>query len=64
MISCSFLLFINGKMVLLQKIGESWLTNLDDLRKLEKFYTDKNFLIQIQKVKQVSALDTPLSPPI
>jgi len=35
-----------------EKIGESWLTNLDDLRKLEAFANDKNFLITLQKVKQ------------
>lgn len=35
-----------------EKIGESWLTNLDDLRKLEAFAEDKNFLIALQKVKQ------------
>ena len=36
-----------------QKIGESWITNLDELRKLEKFDKDKNFLRTLATVKQV-----------
>lgn len=39
---------------LLQKIGESWVTQLDDLRKLEKFADDKSFLLKLMKVKQVT----------
>jgi starch phosphorylase len=35
-----------------EKIGESWLTNLSDLRKLEPLAKDKNFLLALQKVKQ------------
>jgi len=34
------------------KIGEGYLTNLDELRELQKFVNDKNFLLQLQKVKQ------------
>lgn len=35
-----------------EKIGENWITQLDDLRKLEKFATDKAFLLKLAKVKQ------------
>lgn len=35
-----------------EKIGENWITQLDDLRKLEKFATDKSFLLKLAKVKQ------------
>ncbi|ELT95261.1 hypothetical protein CAPTEDRAFT_163682 [Capitella teleta] len=35
-----------------EKIGESWITKLDELRNLEKFINDKNFILQLQKVKQ------------
>lgn len=38
-----------------EKIGESWITNLGDLTKLEKFIKDRNFMLQLQKVKQVSS---------
>lgn len=35
-----------------EKIGEGWITNLSELRKLEKFVNDRNFMLQLQKVKQ------------
>lgn len=38
--------------VIAEKIGESWVTQLDDLRKLEKFADDKSFLLKLMKVKQ------------
>ena len=34
-----------------EKIGETWVTKLDDLRKLEAFQKDKNLLLNLQKVK-------------
>jgi hypothetical protein len=39
--------------MLMQKIGESWITQLEDLRKLEQFANDKNFLLALMRVKQV-----------
>jgi starch phosphorylase len=38
--------------VIAEKIGESWITQLDELRKLEKFVNDKAFRLQLMKVKQ------------
>ena len=35
-----------------EKIGEDWITNLSELRKLEKYAKDRSFLLQLQKVKQ------------
>jgi starch phosphorylase len=35
-----------------EKIGEEWVTKLDELRKLEQFQKDKNLLLTLQKVKQ------------
>lgn len=35
-----------------EKIGESWITQLEDLRKLEQFANDKNFLLSLMRVKQ------------
>ena len=37
----------------MQKITDAWITNLDDLRKMEKFVNDKGFLLALMKVKQV-----------
>ena len=37
----------------LQKIGDGWVTDLSQLRKLEQFKNDKNLLVALQKVKQV-----------
>ena len=36
-----------------QKIGDAWVTDLAQLRKLEPFKGDKNLLVALQKVKQV-----------
>jgi len=38
--------------VIAEKIGDSWVSELSELRKLEPFKTDKNLLIALQKVKQ------------
>jgi starch phosphorylase len=38
--------------VIAEKIGEGWLTQLEQLRLLEKFATDKAFCIKLMKVKQ------------
>jgi len=35
------------------KIGDNWLSNLEDLRKLEKFVDDKHFVEEWQAVKRV-----------
>jgi len=35
-----------------EKIGENWITDLDDLRKLEALSNDKNLLVALRKVKQ------------
>ena len=48
-ISRSYLLIF----IYFQKIGETWITNLDELRGLEKYQNDKNFLLSLHKVKQV-----------
>lgn len=38
-----------------QKIGESWVTDLYNLRELKQFDSDENFLRTLIKVKQVSS---------
>jgi len=35
-----------------EKIGESWITHLEQLRKLEPLVNDKNFLLTLMRVKQ------------
>jgi starch phosphorylase len=35
-----------------ESIGESWITRLDDLKKLEKFSNDSNFLSAMAKIKR------------
>jgi len=35
-----------------EKIGEKWIKNLDELKKLNKFENDKDFLIELYKIKQ------------
>lgn len=35
-----------------EKIGDTWITQLEDLRKLEKFVGDKSFLLALMRVKQ------------
>jgi len=35
-----------------EKIGDAWITDLDELRKLEAFSTDKSLLVALRKVKQ------------
>jgi len=35
-----------------EKIGEKWITDLQELRKLEKFADNKNFLLAVRQVKQ------------
>ena len=35
-----------------ESIGESWITHLDDLKKLEKFSNDANFLAAMAKIKR------------
>ena len=34
-----------------ESIGDSWITHLDELKKLEKFTNDKNFLDALKKIK-------------
>ena len=34
-----------------ESIGDSWITHLDELKKLEKFANDKNFLDALKKIK-------------
>jgi len=48
-----FLLAINPDLAYLitQSIGDSWIKNLNDLRKLEKFAADKNFLKMLYEIK-------------
>jgi len=41
---------------LLQKIGDKFITELSELRQLEKLVNDKGFLTMLGKVKQVSML--------
>ena len=41
---------------LLQRIGESWVSDLYQLRELKKFDTDENFLRTLIKVKQVKEI--------
>ncbi|VDM64079.1 unnamed protein product [Angiostrongylus costaricensis] len=38
--------------VIAEKIGEDWITNLDDLQKLKEFVDNPGFLDQIRRVKQ------------
>jgi len=38
--------------IITNKIGDKWITNLEELKKLTKFTKDKKFLAQIQEVKQ------------
>ena len=40
----------------LQKIGDNFITELSELRQLEKFVKDKGFLTLLGKVKQVRIL--------
>jgi starch phosphorylase len=35
-----------------EKIGDQWITHLEQLRKLEPFVSDKNFLLTLMRVKQ------------
>jgi len=42
--------------VIAEKIGDKWITNLDELRKLEQFANDKNLLLALRKVKQENKL--------
>lgn len=37
---------------LVQRIGESWITNLDELKKIRDFVDDESFIRDIQHVKQ------------
>ncbi len=37
-----------------EKIGQNWITNLDDLRKLEKFVDDKDFIKQFDNIKKAN----------
>jgi len=39
-----------------EKIGEKWITELDELRKLEPFADDKGVLLSIMKIKQENKL--------
>ena len=39
--------------LIFQKIGDAWVTDLSQLRKLEPFKGEKNLLVALQKVKQV-----------
>ena len=39
--------------IFFQKIGDAWVTDLSQLRKLEPFKGDKNLLVALQKVKTV-----------
>ncbi|WKY09178.1 hypothetical protein Q1695_001943 [Nippostrongylus brasiliensis] len=38
--------------VIAEKIGESWITNLDELKKLKEFASNPGFLDQLRRVKQ------------
>jgi len=40
----------------LQKIGDKFITELSELRQLEKFVNDRGFMAQLGKVKQVCVL--------
>ena len=40
----------------LQKIGDKFITELSELRQLEKFVNDKGFIAMLGKVKQVATL--------
>ena len=40
-----------------QKIGDSWIKELDDLRKLEAFVEDVGFRSEFQKIKQINKQD-------
>ena len=40
-----------------QKIGDSWIKQLDDLRKLEAFVEDVGFRSEFQKIKQINKQD-------
>ncbi|KAK2192447.1 hypothetical protein NP493_31g04009 [Ridgeia piscesae] len=42
--------------VIAEKIGNTWITRLDELRQLAQFKNDRNFLGQLQKVKQENKL--------
>ena len=42
--------------LILQRIGDGWTTNLDQLRELETIVNDNNFIMAVQTVKQVSCL--------
>lgn len=37
-----------------EKIGESWITNLDELKTIEKFANDKNFLKNFMEIKHAN----------
>ncbi len=37
-----------------EKIGQNWITNLDDLHKLEKFADDKDFIKQFDNIKKAN----------
>lgn len=39
-----------------EKIGESWITDLSQLRKLEKLENDQTFLLNLKKIKQENKL--------
>jgi len=41
---------------MLQKIGDKFITELSELRQLEKFVNDKGFIAMLGKVKQVCVL--------
>jgi len=41
---------------MLQKIGDKFITELSELRQLEKFVNDKGFIAMLGKVKQVCML--------
>jgi starch phosphorylase len=40
--------------LVIKKIGDSWITQLDDLRKLEAFVEDPGFRSEFQKIKQAN----------
>ncbi len=54
-----WLLLSNPKLALLftQKIGKGWITNLEDLKKLETWVDDSEFLHHWQQIKQENKLD-------
>jgi starch phosphorylase len=42
--------------VIAEKIGEKWITDLPELRKLEAFENDQTFLLNLKKIKQENKL--------